>query len=84
MTTRETRERLRKTCGALAKEPELLLVGDRQDADDDPRVQGDEVELLGRAEEEVQVLLRNSSKYFWRTFASAFGSSPFVDRRQFR
>ncbi|XYI00005.1 hypothetical protein ACMHYB_09695 [Sorangium sp. So ce1128] len=28
--------------------------------------------------------LKNSSKYFWRTFASAFGSSPFADWRQFR
>ncbi len=36
-----------------SEQPELLLVGDREDADDDPRVRRDEVELLGGSEEKV-------------------------------
>jgi hypothetical protein len=40
------------------QQPQLFLVRDREDADDDPRVRRDEVKLLGRAEEEVEVLLQ--------------------------
>ncbi len=45
--------------GALSLEkPALLLVRDREHSDDDPRVGGDEVELLGGPEEEVEVGLQ--------------------------
>lgn len=41
----------------LSEEPHLELLRDREDADDDPRVHGDLMPLLGGPEEKVEVLL---------------------------
>lgn len=40
---------------ARSEQAELALVGDGQHPDDDPRIRRDEVELLGRAKEEMDV-----------------------------
>jgi hypothetical protein len=57
---------------------------DREHADDDPRVRRHKVELLVVPKKKWRSLLRNESKYFWRTFARAFGSLPSVERKQFQ